>query len=192
MLFRSGRWLHCSHCLLTFQADLNSAFMNQETQELTGRYTKSTLLWFYVDYIPDIKPIGLPESRHEGRMRGKGTLGRKSLICMDGHSRTEAHYTVLQNSTYVAPYIQKHMDIVCSKNPGMPDFWIRRKHMKNFGGWLQAHIVRNNTSHELHLLSMSPASTVWTYQGYEINGNTFYTIAQIGRASCRERVSSPV
>ena len=27
-------------------------------------------------------------------------------------------------------------------------------------------------------MSRSPSSTIWTYQGYEINGNTFYTIAQ--------------
>ena len=97
-------------------------------------YGTEEVIEFCVDYIPDIKPIGLPESRHEGRMRGKGTLGRKSLICMDGHSRTEAHYTVLQNSTYVAPYFQKHMDIVRSKNLGKSESWIKGKHMEDFGG----------------------------------------------------------
>ena len=30
------------------------------------------------DFIPDLKPIGVPESRHEGRLSGKGTLGRKN------------------------------------------------------------------------------------------------------------------
>src|SRR3954466_13526102 len=30
---------------------------------------------FCVDFIPDLKPIGLPESWHEWRMGGKGTLG---------------------------------------------------------------------------------------------------------------------
>ena len=39
--------------------------------------------------------------------------------------------------------------------------------------------MNNNTvCDELYLLASSPSSTIWTYQGYEINGNTFYTIAQ--------------
>jgi hypothetical protein len=142
-------------------------------------YGTEEVIEFCVDFIPDIKPIGLPESRHEGRLSGKGTLGRKSLICRDGHSFTQAHYTVLQNSTLVAPYIKEHMDIVCSKNPGKPDSWIRHKDMETFGGWLQTHLDNNNTvEDELYLLSRSPSSTIWTFQGYEINGNTYYTIAQ--------------
>ena len=31
---------------------------------------------------------------------------------------------------------------------------------------------------QLYLLARSPSSTILTFQGYEINGNTFYTIAQ--------------
>jgi hypothetical protein len=31
---------------------------------------------------------------------------------------------------------------------------------------------------ELHLLAKSPSLTILTFKGYEINGNTFYTIAQ--------------
>ena len=38
----------------------------------------------------------------------------------------------------------------------------------------------NNTTvgDQLYLLARSPSSTLCTFQGYEINGNTFYTIAQ--------------
>ncbi|XP_037419277.1 uncharacterized protein LOC119284121, partial [Triticum dicoccoides] len=86
---------------------------------------------FCIDFIPDLKPIGVPESRHKGRLEGKGTLGGHQIICMDGHSLTEAHYTVLQNSALVAPYMEEH---------------------KN--------------------------SNIMTFKGYQINGNTFYTIAQ--------------
>ena len=50
---------------------------------------------FCVDFIPDLKPIGVPESRHKGRLDGKGTVGGNQIICMDEHSLTEAHYTVL-------------------------------------------------------------------------------------------------
>ncbi|KAK1678941.1 hypothetical protein QYE76_039789 [Lolium multiflorum] len=66
-------------------------------------YGNEEVIEFCVDFVPDLKPIGLPRSRHEGRLSGKGTIGRKSTICMDGHSMTEAHHTVLTNSSLVAP-----------------------------------------------------------------------------------------
>ena len=63
---------------------------------------------FCINFNPDLKPIGVPESRHKGRLDGKGTLGGEQIICTDGHSLTEAHYTVLQNSALVAPYMDEH------------------------------------------------------------------------------------
>src|SRR5664279_3449217 len=71
------------------------------------------------------------------------------------------------------------MDIVRSKNPEQSDFWIKGKHMATFGGWLQTHLMNNSTvGEQLYLLARSPSSTILTFQGYEINGNTFYTAAQ--------------
>ena len=58
---------------------------------------------FCVDFTPYLKPIGVPKSWHEGRLGGKGMLRKNSVICVDGHSLAQAHYTVLQNSTFVAP-----------------------------------------------------------------------------------------
>ena len=51
---------------------------------------------FCVDFIPDLDPIGVPESRHEGRLSGKGTLGKKPYIGMQDNYFNKAHYTVLQ------------------------------------------------------------------------------------------------
>jgi hypothetical protein len=147
-------------------------------------YGTEEVIEFCVDFIPGIKPIGLPESRHEGRLSGKGTLGRKSIICRDGHSFTQAHYTVLHNSSLVAPYIQMHKNIVRSENPGMDDSLTTKEHMENFGGWLHTHLNNDDTiSDELYLLSRGPSSTISTFQGYEINANTFYTIAQDQKSS---------
>ena len=100
------------------------------------------------------------------------------MINMDGHSFTQAHYTVLQCSTFVAPYIEVHKNIVRSKNPGKPDSWIK-KHMETFGSWLRLHLMNDtDVGDQLYLLAASPSSTVLTFQGYEINGNTLYAIAQ--------------
>ena len=58
-------------------------------------YGTEEVIEFYVDFIPDLKPIGVPLSRYEGRLWGKGTIGKKATICRDGHSFIQAHYTVL-------------------------------------------------------------------------------------------------
>ena len=39
------------------------------------------VIGFCVDFIPGLKKIGLPKSRYEGRLTGKGTLGGDSIIC---------------------------------------------------------------------------------------------------------------
>src|SRR3990170_7512620 len=134
---------------------------------------------FCVDFIPDLKPIGVPELWHEGKLGGKGTLGPKAIICMDGHSLTEAHYTVLQNSSLVAPYIEKHKNILRSKHPEQSNDWITREQTGTFTGWLQTRLMHDDTvADELYLLAELPSSNIMTFKGYEINGNTFYTIAQ--------------
>ncbi|KAK1602397.1 hypothetical protein QYE76_018960 [Lolium multiflorum] len=132
-------------------------------------YGTEEVIEFCVDFIPDLKPIGVPESRHEGRLSGKGTLGRKSMICRDGISLTQAHYTVLQSSTMVAPYIGDHKNFLRSQNPGQSNDWIRREHMSTFGGWLQKHLLNNeDIDDQLYLLAQTPSSTVVTFQGLQV------------------------
>ena len=51
--------------------------------------------------------------------------------------------------------------------------------MKTFVGWLQRRLINDtNIGEQLYLLAKSPSSTILTFKGYEINGNTFYTIDQ--------------
>ena len=42
-----------------------------------ARHQNEEVIKFCIDFIPDLKPIGVPESRHKGRLDGKGTLGGK-------------------------------------------------------------------------------------------------------------------
>ena len=43
-------------------------------------YGTDEVIEFCVDFIPDLDPVGVPKSRHEGRLSGKGTLGKKIYI----------------------------------------------------------------------------------------------------------------
>jgi len=89
-----------------------------------------------IDFIPELNPIDVLESRHEGRLSGNGTLGKKAYIGKEDDYFRRAHYTVLQNSFLVDPYIEVHMDTVRSEFPGNTEAWTMRWHMETFGGWL--------------------------------------------------------
>ncbi|XP_066166206.1 uncharacterized protein [Oryza sativa Japonica Group] len=106
-------------------------------------YGTEEVIEFCIEFIEDLRPIGVPESRHEGRLRGKGTLGRKAIMTVDNNLFRKAHFTFLQHSSLVAPYIEEHLALVRARNIGK-----------------------------------GPSGSIATFQGYEINGYTFYTRAQ--------------
>ncbi|XP_039802943.1 uncharacterized protein LOC120639098, partial [Panicum virgatum] len=146
---------------------------------IASAYGTEEVIDFCVDFIVDLKLIGVPESRYEGRLSGKGTLGKKSYVCTDDFSFKKAHYTVLQQSSLVDPYIEEHKKILLSNFPEKSEAWITREHMNTFCSWLRKHLMHNmDISEQLFLLARGPSWNILTYQGYEINGNTFYTIAQ--------------
>lgn len=147
-------------------------------------YGTEEVIEFCVDFIPDLDPIGVPESRHEGRLSGKGTLGKKTYIGTGDDYFNKAHYTVLQNSSVVEPYVEVHKEFLRSQFPGKNEAWIRRHHMETFSGWLRKECQGDdNIDEQLYLLARQPSWHILTYKGYEINGNTFYTVAQDKRST---------
>jgi hypothetical protein len=69
-----------------------------------------------IDYIKDKRAIGLPESRHEGRLSGKGTIGRKRFIDEDNQQLEKAHASVLQQLEIVEPFIVQHENEIHEEN----------------------------------------------------------------------------
>ena len=56
--------------------------------------------------------------------------------------------------------------------------------MESFGGWLRKRCQDDESlDDQLYLLSRDPSWHILTFKGYEINGNTFYTIAQDKRST---------
>ena len=80
-------------------------------------YGTEEVIEFCVEYLPDLNPIGLLVSHHEGRLKGKGTLGKKYNVNIPCSEFSQANFTVLQNSSKVAPYIDEHMNIIRFENP---------------------------------------------------------------------------
>jgi hypothetical protein len=59
-------------------------------------YSTEEVVECCIDYIKDSNPIGVPVSRHEGRLSGRGTKGKKRFIDHDYKAVEEAHFTILQ------------------------------------------------------------------------------------------------
>ena len=80
-------------------------------------------------------------SRHEGRLKGKSILGKKSNMHIPEGEIRKTNFTVLQNSSLVALYMDEHINIIWSDNPGKSEAWITRHHIDNFAVWLRAKLM---------------------------------------------------
>ena len=103
-------------------------------------------------------------SRHEGRLKGNGILGKKSNMHIPEGEIHKTNFTVLQNSSLVALYMDEHMNIVRSENPGKPEAWIIRHHIDNFAVWLRAKLKGDGTiAEQLQWLARGPSMTIMQY-----------------------------
>ena len=147
-------------------------------------YGTEEVIEFCIDFINSINSIGVLVSRHEGRLQGKGTIGRKSSFSNDTNLFHKAHLSVLQQSYLVTPYIKEHKQILSSQNPTKSEAWIIRHHLETFSSWLSEQLMGNSTIHsQLAQLARGPSSIIVKFQGYNINGYTFYTRAQDGKST---------
>ena len=70
----------------------------------------------------------------------------------------KAHYTVLQNSSLVDPYIETHKELLRSEFQGKSEAWITRQHMETFSDWLRKECQGDESiDEELYLLARQPS-----------------------------------
>jgi hypothetical protein len=85
-----------------------------------------------IDYIKDKRSISLPESRHEGRLSGKGTIGRKRFINEDNQQLEKANVSVLQQLAIVEPFIVKHENEIREENDSRTEDWVIKEQKRRF------------------------------------------------------------
>jgi hypothetical protein len=83
--------------------------------------------------------IGLPESRYEGRLSGKGTIGPKRFIDEDNQQLEKAHASVLQQLAIVEPFIVQHENEICEENDSRTEDWVIKEQKRHFPSWLKEH-----------------------------------------------------
>jgi len=132
-------FLHDMVPLERYMAVLKKYVHNRSRPEgcIPKDYGTEEVIEFCVDFIDDLSLIGVPMLCHDGRLKGKGTLGKKSNIHISGSEIRKANFIVLQNSSLVAPYMDEHMNIVRSKNLGKSEAWITRHHIDSIVVWLR-------------------------------------------------------
>ncbi|XP_071708870.1 uncharacterized protein [Rutidosis leptorrhynchoides] len=112
--------------------------------------------------VGEIKACGpvflrIPQSHHEGRLAGQGTLGRKT-----GYSNVadyqEAHFNVLQHTTSIDPFIQEHMAFLRQQNPKKSAKWLANQHKITFSEWLKDKVRRTlpNIDKTIEALGFAP------------------------------------
>jgi len=174
-------FLHHMYPYERFMSTLNRYTKSRVHPEgsMVQGYSAEEVVDWCLGYIDPTNPIGLYKSPHEGRLAGIGTLGKKTLN-PDPDDYQRAHFLVLVHTLEVSPYIEEHKEQLRQENPGRSEAWIGRAHMKGFNIWFKNRILSLSscTDEGLRNLAEGPLFTITSYQGYGINGYTFYTLAQ--------------
>jgi hypothetical protein len=138
---------------------------------MVQRYYIEEAVEWDLNYADPSNPIDVLMSCHEGRLTGKGTIGKKA-ITPDQTLFHCAPFHVLQHMSILSEYLDEHKELLLRDNPGCNKSWLANEHMRKFTSWLQDRISQSSdtqTSEYLKKLAHGPIFTVVTYQGYDIN-----------------------
>jgi hypothetical protein len=175
-------FLHQMYAYERFNGILKSFVRNRAYPEgsmVQGYCTEEVMEWV-LNYADPSNPIGISKSHHEVRLTGKGTFEKK-VITSDPHLFRYTHFHVLQQIFIVSEYMNGHKEVLLRDNPRCNESWLANEYIKKFIGWLWDQIYHSSdtqTSEYLKKLAHCPIFTIVTYQGYDINGYTFYTEQQ--------------
>ena len=95
-----------------FMTILKKYVHNQSRLEgcMVQGWATEEVIEFAIDYMV-LQAIGKPISHHEGCRSGKGTRGHTTFN-VDYVTYTQEHFTVLQQSVPIAPYVRMHVQML--------------------------------------------------------------------------------
>ncbi|GKE24239.1 hypothetical protein Tco_1435751, partial [Tanacetum coccineum] len=108
---------------------------------VTG-YLAEELIEFGNDVVKGVRNIGIPHSRHEGRLAGVGTIGLR-MIDPARDALKVAHSVVLRHMSCLTPYIEQHKQMLRATHRGRTNKWYQRKHNEEFSYWLKDIVIEN-------------------------------------------------
>jgi hypothetical protein len=127
--------------------------------------------------LKDQAAIGLSPSRHDGRLNGRGRMGRKSFIPQDYNTVLEARHNILHQLSIMEPLIEEHIDELREHNHRHMNEWLMKEHKNRFTSWLRENDILDGETIEerIKVLASGPSRQVMTWQTYDIGGFTYCT-----------------
>ncbi|KAL8248991.1 hypothetical protein R6Q59_005859 [Mikania micrantha] len=147
---------------------------NRPEGSIVEGYASEEVIEFCTSYLEGVRSIGVPKSIHSGKLDGVGGVGLKAFI-PSRDSLQLAHLLVLKHMTCLSSYVEEHLNILRSENQGKDEMWYVIKHNKEFSSWMKTKVMTSNVDATVKRLGHGPNFKVKSYQGYNINGYTFYT-----------------
>ncbi|GKD40213.1 putative transposase-associated domain-containing protein [Tanacetum coccineum] len=141
---------------------------------------------FFSEYHKSIEIIGIPPNKHETdeNEEGKPFLTDKSSEVF-AELFQKAHLYVIHNTDELVPYIERHKQVLKTKNPGKRIAFLENKHSKSFVKWLRKErelaISKESVSETVRWISYGLRATVVKYDAYNINRYTFRTKCHDGK-----------
>ncbi|KAK9049303.1 hypothetical protein SSX86_031729 [Deinandra increscens subsp. villosa] len=154
---------------------------------------------FLSEFQKKLTTIGLPPDRHnndiiEGNRDGNPlSAGKPTEVSSDIFMK--AHFFVMQNTSEVEPYIDRHMKYLEEKHISKGKGWLEKEHSKTFSQWLRDEVEselavsEDSISETVRWISHGPNRNVVKYEVYDINGFTFRTKSREGKVHQNSGVS---
>jgi len=140
---------------------------------------------FCNNVLKDQVVIGLPPSRHEGRLHGSGRIGRKSFIPPDYNRVLEAHHIILRQLSIMEHLIEQHMNELQEHNPRQIDDLVMKEHKKQLYTLLREQDITYGETIEkrtIKALASRPSRQVITWKTYDIRDSHFIPSPRTKRA----------
>jgi hypothetical protein len=138
---------------------------------IRGYETIEAVEWA-MGYMDPQNPIGVPCSRHEGRLSSVGTMGKRS-VTPDADAFEKAHFTVIQQLHLITSFANEHKRQLREDNFECGRAWLSKMHMQGFSLWLRDYVETCNNNavitDEIRTLAAGPLFIVTRYQAMDIN-----------------------
>ncbi|XP_022003250.1 uncharacterized protein LOC110900686 [Helianthus annuus] len=150
---------------------------NRPEGSIIEGYTSEEAVEFCQGYMEGVDSVGVPVTRHSGRLLGQAVIGIKTTMPQRKDVQ-DAHLVVLKHMTCLAPYVNEHMEMLRLTHPGKDDLWYINTQNKELSKWMEMKVTKTDVDDTVKRLGQGPDCRVITSQGYDINGYTFYTSDQ--------------
>jgi hypothetical protein len=139
-------FLHQMYAYVRFDSILKLFIRNQSYPKgsMIQEYCTEKAFEWTLNYTESINPIGVPKSHHEGRLIGKGTIGKKA-ITSNPNLFHKTHFHVLQQMSIVSEYLDGHKEVSLRFNPKHNESWLANEHLRKFIRWLRDRISQLDT-----------------------------------------------